>query len=342
MKKVNLFVFLLIWAFLWYIPIPPRKFRLASPTRLASLVFGLFIFFIAQLIRTPLSIFIYVLLFTRAFVALFESAFLIKQAKEKVATEYAYSYRRVPLNFSTKISVRIIAALFLIYFLSVSLFVVFGQVQRVANATYFNTFITVGPGLPFNMEIPDNMVRLVTKELAISIARRHMSEFGSNMRVLDCHITKSPEGKLVWVTAIGSTNVLAENYVKGFVIVDATDPLATPKILRTEFFVGEKLWWDHNIQFRSYMVNIAQNYGVAYVTWDSATNETMYVLTRYNIGFDLIRKYEAPIVYDSEGNVKYDLNSLQTLPTWITQVYDEDWLEEMINEMGLLQKRREV
>lgn len=48
-----------------------------------------------------------------------------------------------------------------------------------------------------------------------------MNLFGSNMRVLDCHITKSPEGKLVWIAVIDSTDVLAENYVKGFVIIDA-------------------------------------------------------------------------------------------------------------------------
>lgn len=116
------------------------------------------------------------------------------------------------------------------------------------------------------------MVRLVTEELATSIARRHMSEFGSNMQVLDCHITKSPDGKLVWVAAIGSTNVLAENYVRGFVIVDATDLLAPPKILHARFVVGEGMWWNRNIQFRSYMMDMTQSYGVAYATWDSTTN----------------------------------------------------------------------
>lgn len=79
------------------------------------------------------------------------------------------------------------------------------------------------------------MVRLVTRELAVSIARRHMSEFGSNMRVLGCHVTESPEGELVWIAVIGSTNVLAENYVKGVVIIDATDPTASPRMLQNEF-----------------------------------------------------------------------------------------------------------
>ncbi|MGB9959160.1 MAG: hypothetical protein ACPLKQ_01390 [Candidatus Bathyarchaeales archaeon] len=49
--------------------------------------------------------------------------------------------------------------------------------------------------MPFNTGIPDNMVRLVTEELAVSIARRHMSEFGSNTQVLGCQITKTSETK---------------------------------------------------------------------------------------------------------------------------------------------------
>ncbi|MEM2105164.1 MAG: hypothetical protein QXV21_01680 [Candidatus Bathyarchaeia archaeon] len=336
---MNLFILLLIWAFVWYIPIPPRKSKWKSPARFVSLFLGLFIFFIVQFSRTPLSIFIYILVFTRAFVALVESAFSIKRLEEEGAVEHPYPYKRVPLKLSPKVRGKIIATLFLIYLLSVSLAVVFWQVQRVANAAYFNSFITFkGTELPFNEEIPDSMVRLVTKELAVSIARRHMSEFGSNMRVLECHITKSPDGKLVWVAVIGSTNVLAENYVKGFVIIDATDPAAPPETLHVEFAVGENLWWDHNIHFRSYIADTSQSYGVAYATWNSTTSETLYVLTRYNVGFDFIRRYEKPIIYDAQGNVRYDGNYLPVVPSWITQVYDEDWLEEMINEMGCFRR----
>ena len=336
---MNLFVLLLVWAFAWYIPFPPRKSSWKSPARFVSLFLGLFVFFVIQFSRTPLSIFIYILIFTRGFVALIESAFSLKRLEEESATGHVYQHRRVPLKLSPKVRGKIIAALFLVYLLSVSLIVVFWQVQRVANAAYFNSFITFkGSELPFDKEVPDDMVRLVTKELAVSIARRHMSEFGSNMRVLDCHITKSPEGKLVWVAVIGSTNVLAENYVKGFVIVNAMDPAAPPETLHIEFAVGENLWWDHNIHFRSYMADTSQSYGVAYATWDLTTNETLYVLTRYNVGFDLIKRYEKPIIYDSHGNLRYDGNDLSIVPYWITQVYDEDWLEDMINEMGCFRR----
>ncbi len=333
---MNLFIFLLIWAVVWYIPIPPQRNSWRKSRRIISLLLGLFLFFIIQFSQPPLSVFVYLLVFLRLFAAFVESAFSIKPiGPEEAEKNYYYHYRRLPWKISLKVRARLLGILFLIYLLLASTMIVFWQVQRVANATYFfNNFIHVESGLPFNTEIPDNMVRLVTEELAISVARRHMSEFGSNTQVLGCHITKTVEGKLVWVAVIGSTNVIAENYVKGFVIIDATDPLAPPKILRREFAVGESLWFDHNIHFCSYINDMSKCYGVAYITWNFETNETVYVVTRYSFGFDLIRRYETLIIYDEKGNPYPQSGSLLQIPTWVTQVYDETWLEEMINEMG--------
>jgi len=337
-KALNLFLFLLVWAFLWYIPIPPRRTGWKKPSRIVSLFVGLLLFFIIQLFQTPLSIFVYLLVFLRLFVAFVESAFSLRQVDLESSKGYYYRHHRFPWKVSVKVRRKIVVVLFLIYLLSASIMVVFGQIQRVANASYFNSFIRLGSGLPFNGIIPDNMVRLVTEELAVSIARRHMSEFGSNMRVLGCHITKSSEGELVWIAVIGSTNVIAENHVKGFVIIDATDPTATPKILRNEFTVGEGLWWDHNVHFRSYMGDMAKSYGIAYITWDLTTNDVVYVVTRYNVGLDLIRRYETPLIYDSQGNLCYETGSLSDIPLWVTQIYDENWLEGMINEMGCFRR----
>jgi hypothetical protein len=334
-KGVNLFIFLLIWAFVWYIPIPPRRTGWKKPSRFISLFLGLFLFFIIQFSRPPLSIFTYLLVFLRLFVAFVESAFSIRRAPlEEPEKHYYYYSKRFPLKVSAKIRARLIGVLFILYLLVASTMIVFGQVQRVANAAYFNSFIHMSSGLPFNTGIPDNMVRLVTEELANSIARRHMSEFGSNTQILGCHITKTPEGELVWVAVIGSTNVIAENYVKGFVIIYATDPITPPKIVKNEFAVGEGLWWDHSIHFRSYMNDMSRSYGIAYITWNFATNEAAYVVARFNVGFDLIRRYETPMVYDPQGDLYPQAEALSQIPQWITQVYDEDWLEEMINEMG--------
>ncbi|MEM2521866.1 MAG: hypothetical protein QXW82_01780 [Candidatus Bathyarchaeia archaeon] len=330
---MSLFLFLLIWAFVWYIPIPPRKIGWRKGSRLISLILGLFIFFIIQFLKPPLSLFVYSLLFLRLFAALMELAFFTTRATPE-EWERSYQGKSFPFKVSAKIRAKVIGALFLLYLIAVSAAIAFGQIQRIANASYFNAFVRMDSGLPFNTEIPDGMVRLVTEELAISIARRHMSEFGSNTQVLGCHITKTPEGELVWVAVIGSTNVIAENYVKGFVIVDATDPVTPPKILKKEFAVGEGLWFDHNIHYRSYMNDISASYGTAYITWDFVTKSLAYVITRYNVGFDLIRRHKTPLVYNEQGKVYHQTESLSEIPEWITQVYDENWLEEMINEMG--------
>jgi hypothetical protein len=328
-------VFLAIWAFLWYIPMPPRKFNLKSGWRFASLLLGLLIFFVIQSLQTPLSIFVYLLILTRLFVAIIEWSVSLRPIRVDEPPQYTSVGTRIPVKLSFKLHRKMVVLLLIgIFLLSTGALIVYGQVQRVTNADYFNSFIQTASGLPFNSTIPDGMVRLVTRELATSIARRHMSEFGSNTQVLDCHVTKSPDGSLVWVAAIGSTNVIAENYVKGFVIVDATDPTATPTIMRTEFAIGEGLWWDRNIPFRNYMADMAKTYGVSYVTWDLTTNNPVYVVTRYNVGFDLVRRYETPLAYDSQGNLQYEPATVQAIPEWVTQIYDEDWLENMIDEMG--------
>ena len=332
---MNLFLFLVIWAIIWYIPIPPRKFKPTSVWRFISLMLGLVLFFAFSASQTPLSNFVYALFFTRLFVAIIEWFVSIQPIKPDEQQIYLGLGKSTPVRLSFRQQKKLFAVLFIsIFLISATAMVVFSQTQRLANAIYFTSFIQLGSGLPFNSTIPDDMVRLVTRELAISIARRHMSEFGSNTQVLNCHVTKSPEGKLVWIAAIGSTNIIAENYVKGFVIIDATDPAATPIIVRSEFDIGEGLWWDRNIPFRNYMMDMERTYGVSYITWDLTTNNTLYVVTRFNIGFDLVKRYETPVAYDSQGSVQYESKQASDIPEWMTQVYDEDWMENMINEMG--------
>ena len=336
---MNLFLFLAIWAVVWYIPIPPNKFKPASAARIFSLIIGLFIFLIGVLSQVPLSISVYLLVFSRLFVAFIEWSVSIRPISFEETQRNSNLGPRPNVKLSFKRKRKLFAAIFIsALVISACSLVIYSQVQRVANATYFNKFIQTNTGLPFNSPIPDDMVRLVTRELATSIARRHMSEFGSNTQVLDCHVTKSAEGNLVWVAAISSTNVIAENYVKGFVIVDATDPSATPTIVHSEFNVGEGLLFDRNIPFRNYMVDMSKTYGVAYVTWDLATNNPMYVVTRYNVGFDLVKRYATPLAYDSQGNLQYEPATMSDIPAWITQVYDENWLESMIDEMGSLKR----
>jgi hypothetical protein len=269
--------------------------------------------------------------------ALLEYALAVGRRKvegQEEKFEYGRFGRRPRLRISSRLSVKITAVLFILFFFFALFGLAFTQVQRVSNAYYFNSFIQAKSGLPFNGSIPDNQVRLVTEELAVSVARRHMSEFGSNVQVLDSHITKTLDDKLVWVAVIGSTNVLAENYVKGFILIDATDPVAVPQIVHKEFSVGAGLFWDRNIIFRSYLSENTYSYGIAYPSWSPAISDLVYIVVRYEIGFDLIRRYAGLIIYDSGGNVIDGYSQLQTVPNWVTQVYDEDWMERMINEWG--------
>lgn len=332
-------MFLAIWAFLWYIPLPPRKFRLTSSWRLVSLLIGLLIFLIIASLQTPLSVFIYLLFLTRLFVAIIECT-SIETPKIEEAKHFSLTGTRVTAKVSFKFPRKTIGLMLIgIFLFSTGVLIVYTQIQRVNNAAYFSSFIKPVSGLPFHSTIPDDMVRLVTRELAVSIARRHMSEFGSNTQILSCHITKTPNGSLVWVASVGSTNVIAENYLKGFIIVDATDPTVPPAILRAEFDIGEGLWWDRNVPFRNYMADMMRTYGVAYHTWDLTNSNLMYVVTRYNVGFDLIRRYEPPLIYDAQGNLQHAPTDIQAIPEWVTQIYDEDWLEAMITEMGNFRRK---
>jgi len=339
---MNLATFFLIWSAVFLVPIPPTKPHLRFWPRLVTLLLGLFLFLIFAAALTPLSLFVYWLVYIRLFFALLEYAFQLGRRKEVEEKEERFQYGRLGprprLGISTRTRPKVIAALFIVFLLSVFVGIAFTQVQRVSNAYYFKSFIQRKSGLPFNGSIPDGQVRLVTQELATSVARRHMSEFGSNVKVIDTHVTKTLDDKLVWLAVIGSTNVLAENYVKGFIIIDAADPVALPEIVNKEFLVGDGLWWDRNIIFRSYLDDITYSYGIAYPTWSREINDLVYVVARYHVGFDLVRRYAGLIVYDSEGKVIESQTELQALPDWATQVYDEDWLEHMINEWGALRR----
>jgi hypothetical protein len=126
--------------------------------------------------------------------------------------------------------------------------------------------------------------------------------------------------------------------VKGFILIDATDPVAVPQIINKDFLVGDGLWWDRNVIFRSYLSDNAYSYGISYPTWSTATNDIVYIVARYEVGFDLIRRYAGLIIYDSKGNVIESYSTLPTVPNWVTQVYDEDWVEGMINEWGTFRR----
>jgi len=203
----------------------------------------------------------------------------------------------------------------------------------VSNATFFDSMIQEKDDALFSAPIPDDRVRLVTEDYATYVAKQHLSPFGSNAVVASAHIT-TRLGRLVWVCTIVSSNVLAQNYIKGFFIVDANNPQTVSPILinQTTIPVGEGLFWDRNIQFANYLNDMSATYQYAYPTWDPIGN-MVYVQTRTPLGFDFVERAIGPIVYCENGSiVSYD--SMQDTPYWITQAYAEEWLERQVSRWG--------
>ena len=203
----------------------------------------------------------------------------------------------------------------------------------VSNAEYFDSMITPTNDPLFENPIPDRMVRLVTEEYAMYVASQHLAPFGSNTGVASAHIT-TRNGTLVWVCTIISSNVLAENFVKGFIVVDANDPQSiTPHLINsTTIPVGEGLFWDKNIQFGNYLRDMTSSYQYAYPTWDPAGN-LVYVQTRTPLGFDFVEVAIGPIVYAENGSV-FEYANIEDTPSWVTQAYAEEWLERQISRWG--------
>ncbi|TFG28387.1 hypothetical protein EU527_17370 [Candidatus Thorarchaeota archaeon] len=203
----------------------------------------------------------------------------------------------------------------------------------VSNAEYFDSMITETDEPLFTNPIPDHMVRLVTEEYAKYVAKQHISPFGSNAIVAAAHITIR-NGTLVWVCTIISTNVLAQNYVKGFIVIDANDPQSKePEVITsTTIPVGEGLFWDKNIQFGNYLNDMTSLYEYAYPTW-TPSGDLVYVQTRTPLGFDFVERAIGPVVYAENGTV-FHYDSIEETPDWITQAYSEEWLERQISRWG--------
>ncbi len=202
----------------------------------------------------------------------------------------------------------------------------------VSNAEYVDQMIVAAEGPLFKNPIPDGHVRLVTSELATFQARRIMNTIGSNVEIAAAHITVR-NGRLVWVCVVVSTNILAENYLQGLIVVDANDPSQVEVITDVgNLPMAEGLWWDKNIQFGNYLNDMTKAFEYAYPTWDPIGN-LVYVQTRTGIGMDYVERPMGPIVYCANGTVR-EYATLEETPDWITQAYSEEWLERSITRWG--------
>jgi len=139
---MNLFVFFIIWMAAFAVPIPPRRERVKPLPRIVTFLLGLLLFSIFVAVFTPLSLFAYWLVYTRAFLAFLEYVFTIRRRPENEGSR-SHSFRRT-LKVSVKAKWKIIASLFVLYLIFCIVGVAFSQIQRVNNAYYFDGFIEVG------------------------------------------------------------------------------------------------------------------------------------------------------------------------------------------------------
>jgi hypothetical protein len=211
--------------------------------------------------------------------------------------------------------------------------------SRVNNASSFNKMLTFEPaGTPlFQHEIPNNMLRLTTEELAKSIALRSAAHFGS-VRVGSAHITIY-NGRLVWVVTMIPPNLYGDNTIKGLVIVDANNPELGVEIIDKPFKVGEGLmyfppFYMGNIQGNAYWgLSTADAYGRATLTPDD-NGSWKYVLTATQVQqWTFVAKPKGVYVYNELGQVENSY-SMNQIPDWVTQRYDEGWLKTMISAWG--------
>jgi hypothetical protein len=211
--------------------------------------------------------------------------------------------------------------------------------SEVNNASYFNKMLTFLPaGTPlFQHEIPNNMLRLTTEELAKSIALRSAAHFGS-IRVGSAHITIY-KSRLVWVVTMLPPNLWGDNTIKGLVIVDANNPELDIEIIDKTFRVGEGLLlvpplYTGNAQGNAYWeVSTADDYGRATLTADE-NGEWKYVLTATGVQqWTFIAQPTGVYVYDDAGRIEHSYGMYQ-IPDWVTQRYDEGWLKSMISAWG--------
>ena len=209
----------------------------------------------------------------------------------------------------------------------------------VNNASFFNQMLTFEPaGTPlFQHEIPNNMLRLTTEELAKSIALRSAAHFGS-VKVGSAHITMY-KGRLAWVVTMIPPNLYGDNTIKGLVIVDANNPELDVEIIDKTLKVGEGLmyvppFYTGNIQGNAYWeLSTADAYGRATLTPDD-NGDWKYVLTATQVQqWTFVAQPKGVCIYNELGQVE-NFYSMNQIPDWVTQRYDEGWLKNMMSLWG--------
>lgn len=214
----------------------------------------------------------------------------------------------------------------------------FGMMRGVRSASYFDGLIKPGEGLPFNNEIPDDLLRMTTPELAKSIALSRMAEFGSGVQILSTHVTMY-KNRLTWINTVASTNLWADNSIKGLVTVDANDPSKVEILKDITFAVGEGLLTIYPFTLGDAGARLYHgtstdfNYGRQYMTQDPNGEWKLIVTSTYPRASDWVNEIHGVYVFNKMGALE-NYYEQGAIPSWIVQVYDEGWLEGMISNWG--------
>lgn len=287
-------------------------FRKISPFivwgAVGSIVFIILAFVVVSLLLIPAYMCYYFLVFIRTLFA------------PDIISKFA------PLRKKTIMQVA--SMFFLIYFAIISTLVIFPPYWQ---AQHFNNTVKIERSSPFTSEVSPAMVRLIDKNLATSIMSRYISEFGSNANLGTPHIAKNGNS-IVWIAPVYPANVFAQNYIIGFIIIKANDPMSPPVILKEKFYVGDLLYGGHNVHIKNFLEDTTVSRSSAYFAFDKDGKIVLVVLRVRMTPLT----YEIPgevLIYDRNGKVigRYDITNA---PDWVPQVYDQKLVEATVHNIG--------
>jgi hypothetical protein len=217
------------------------------------------------------------------------------------------------------------------------------------NAVYFDQFIEKGQGFPITTEVPDNLLRLTTKDLAMSIARQRMSEFGSNVEIADIQVTMDND-RLVWVVIIAQKESWGATFkTAGMIIVDANDPEKEPEVIKDQQFAvagglsfNPIIGANGNAGAKGYFtIDTALSYGDTYPV-KTPEDKWAIAITTYRLEFNGVHTYTGVYLLDKQGNV-IDFYEKENIPDWLIQPFDEqNFLEEGINNWGVTRRDGDI
>lgn len=220
-------------------------------------------------------------------------------------------------------------------------------VAPVDQAQYFNGFMSTSTEDLFLNEIPDYQIRLVDLDLATALVRKHSSVFGSNIKAWSLHVT-TYQDRLVWVAAMAPDNLFNQK-LRGLLIIDANDPARDPvQIDLEDAVISENLFYGADTSRVAWLKDRSAQYGRAYITWvpDDFTSHPkispgqIVQIQTFNKpqALQWVVEYGGVKVFDLQGNLLETYSDRNTIPEWIAQPYDENWLERNINNWGSLRR----